>query len=117
MLFKIPSEYKALLKEDEEEAKGITEITEFSQLKSVTLKDMENMKCFYGGIYAMEFPLLEYLEFARCRSMKTFSHGSSLRTPKLESICVDGRKIYRIKDLNTTVREEVQSNLNNFISF
>lgn len=99
---------QVIAKEDgAEEAKEITEIIEFSQLMSITLEDLENMRCFYGGTYPMKFPSLEFLDFESCSSMTTFSYGSSLCTPKLEGVGVDGRDIDLISDLNTMVRQEV----------
>ncbi|KAF2290913.1 hypothetical protein GH714_016611 [Hevea brasiliensis] len=65
-------------KEDEKE-EASNDIIVFPELKSLKLDQLPSLKNFCNGIYALEFPLLEKLDFWKCEGMKTFSYGSLRR--------------------------------------
>ncbi|KAF2282852.1 hypothetical protein GH714_043150 [Hevea brasiliensis] len=94
-------------KEDEqEEEEASKEKIVFPQLRSLQLRSLPNLKCFYSGIYALEFPLLEKLKFCACNGMKTFSYGS-LSMPKLKELKINYayHQLMGSPDLNATMSQ------------
>ncbi|XP_065852398.1 uncharacterized protein [Euphorbia lathyris] len=74
----------------------------FHQLRALELQYMSSLRIFYGGICAIELPLLESLKLNQCNKMESFSYGS-LYTPKLDGIQINGRSYSSGRDLNATM--------------
>lgn len=92
--------------EDEKEDQSNKEKIVLPQLRSLRLRNLPNLKSFYNGIYALEFPLLEILNFWVCNGMKTFSYGS-LSMPKLKEVKINYgfHQLTGSPDLNATMSQ------------
>ncbi|KAF2290912.1 hypothetical protein GH714_016592 [Hevea brasiliensis] len=91
-------------KEDEKEEEASKDKIMFPQLKSLAFESLPSLKSFCNGIYALEFPLLENLNFMECNGMKTFSYGS-LSMPKLKELIInyENHQLMGSPDLNSTM--------------
>lgn len=74
-----------------------------TQLRTVELRDLPNLKVFYSGNDNLAFPSLETLWLVDCPKMQTFS-SRFISTPKLEKVEIEHNEKVWKDDLNSTIQ-------------
>ncbi|KAK3200438.1 hypothetical protein Dsin_023853 [Dipteronia sinensis] len=80
----------------------------FSQLRTLTLKNLPSLLFFCSENYTLELPFLEDLNIFSCSELKSFSSGD-LTIPMLQKVKLNGRNFTLEGDLNTTIQKYIRA--------
>ncbi|XP_043814221.1 uncharacterized protein LOC110618956 isoform X2 [Manihot esculenta] len=89
------------------EEDGSTEEIVFSKMKTLKLKDLQNLTCFCLGSYTFNFPSLEQVNVFRCPKLRIFT-VRKLSTPKIHGVFTGNRfnrTFHWEGDLNATIEQ------------